>query len=181
MIDINELNKFRNINSVATKGGIVFVGSDFFASLPLTELAQTFKLDEKVYNRSVRGASVADVCDALEDLVLDLCPCKVFINLGDIEACEGMETSEFIASYEWLLCCLHNKCNANIYVVSIAAKSELHDKYNIALKKLCAENGCGFIDLSSAFNCAKPEISVFNAIKLYVHRELDFTEIMTML
>ncbi len=179
MKDINELNKFRNINSVAVKGGIVFVGSDFFASLPLTELAQAFQLDEKVYNRSARGAMVADVCGNLEDFVLDLCPCKVFINLGDIEASEGMETSEFIESFEWLLCCLHNKCNANIYVVSMAAKSELHDEYNVALKKLCAENGCRFIDISSSFNGAKPEISVFNAIKFYVRRELDFTEIMT--
>ena len=180
MKDINELNKFRNINSVATKDGIVFVGSDFFTSLPLTELAQAFRLDEKVYNRSVKGATVADVCGNLEDFVLDLCPCKVFINLGDVEASEGMATSEFIESFEWLLCCLHNKCNANIYVVSLAAKSELHDNYNVALKKLCAENGCRFIDVSSALNSAKPEISVFNAIKLYVHRELNFTEIMAM-
>ncbi len=180
MKDINELNKFRNINSVATKGGIVFVGSDFFASCALTELAQVFHLDEKVYDRSVKGATIADVCGNLDDFVLDLCPCKVFINLGDVEASEGMETSEFIESFEWLLCCLHNKCNADIYVVSLAAKSELHDRYNIALKKLCAENGCRFIDVSSAFNGAKPEIGVFNAIKLYIHRELDFTELMTM-
>ena len=180
MKDTNELKKFQNINSVATKGGIVFVGSDFFSSLPLTELAHAFRVDEEVHNRSARGASVADVCSNLEEFVLALCPCKVFINLGDVEASEGMATSEFIESFERLLYCLHNKCNAEIYVVSMAAKSELHNKYNIALKKLSAENGCRFIDISSALNSAKPEISFFNAIKLYVHRELNFTEIMLM-
>lgn len=180
MNGINELEKFRDLNGIVERGGIVIVGSDFFADLPVAELAQAFRLDEKVHNRSLKGVTILEVCDNLDDFVLDLSPIKVFFNLGDVEASAGMDTKEFIDSFEWLLCSVHNKCNAEIYVISVASKSDLHNKYNDALKKLCNECGCRFIDVSSPFNNAKPEISVFNAIKLYIHNELDFTAMMTM-
>lgn len=181
MINNNELNKFRSVNRVATPGGIAFVGSDFFAQLPFFELAQAFRIDEKIYNRSLKGATVASVCENIEEFILGLCPSKVFLNLGDIEASEGMDANEFIESFEWLLCSIQNRCAADIYVVSISAKSELHEKYDIALKKLCSDCGCRFIDATPSFNGLKPEIDVFKALKLYLHDKLDFTEMMIML
>lgn len=181
MIDSKELEKFRQINAVAMPDGIVFVGSDFFASLPIGELAASFKLDEKVYNRSIKGLTVFDMGGLLNECVFDLRSTKVFFNLGEVEAESEMSVKDFIAAYEWMLYTVHSGCTAEIYVVSIDEKSERHIQYNNALKVLCAETGCKFIDVSAAFGESRPELKVFNALKLHVMRNLDFTDLMTML
>lgn len=175
------MGKFDALNNLSTKGGAVFVGSDFFAGLPFAELAKSFHIEENIHNRSLKGTTVADVCDNLDEFIFAIAPNKIFINLGDAEANEGMDVDEFIQSFEWMLCSIHNKCDADIYVVSLAAKSELHERYNIALKKLCAESGCRFIDATASFNGATPEVDVFKSLRLYIHGNLDFTEMMLML
>lgn len=181
MIDSKKLEKFRRINTVSFSGGIVFVGSDCFAELPISELASGFKLDENIYNRSINGATVSDISRALNECVFDLRPTKVFFNLGEIEAENGISEKEFISSYEWLLYTVHGNCSAEIYVVSIEEKSLLHSRYNEAIKALCDETGCKFIDITTAFGGTNTELKVFDALKLHILRNLDFTEMMTML
>lgn len=180
-MNIEVLNKFRQINKLAAPDGIVFVGSDYFASLPLGELATAFRLDEKLYNRSVSGATVKDVCKMIDECVLDLRPSKVFFNFGDAEIREGVDIEEFIASYEWLLYTIHNKCDAEIYVVSVTAQSELAIEMNLALSRLCGELGCKFIDISSALCGTNRELRVFDTLKLHMCRNLDFVELMTII
>ncbi len=181
MTDLKELEKFRQINAVAQIGGIVFVGSDFFASLPIGELAASFKLDEKVYNRSIKGLTVSDMGGLLKECVFDLHPSKVFFNFGEREAESGLGIEDFIAAYEWMLYTVHGNSSALIYVVSIEEKSERHIMYNNALRALCAETGCKFVDISSAFVGSKYQLKVFNAIKFHVMTNLDFAELMTVL
>ncbi len=181
MTDSKELEKFRQINAVAQIGEIVFVGSDFFASLPIGELAASFKLDEKVYNRSIKGLMVFDMGGLLKECVLDLRPSKVFFNFGEREAESGIGVEDFIAAYEWMLYTVHGNCSALIYVVSIEERSEMHIKYNNALRALCDETGCKFVDISAAFGGVKSELKVFNALKLHVMTNFDFAELMTVL
>lgn len=181
MIVSKELEKIRRINTVSFSGGIVFVGSDYFAELPIGELATSFKLDENIYNRSIKGATVSDISKALKECVFDLRPTKVFFNFGEIEAESGVNEKEFISSYEWLLYTVHSNCSAEIYVVSIEEKSMLHSRYNDSIKALCDESGCKYIDITTAFGGANTELKVFDALKLHMLRNLDFTEMMTML
>lgn len=176
----NELNKFKEINAVAAKGGIVFTGGKCFASLPLAELAKSFHVDENLYNRSVEGMTLASVTEHLNELVLDLKPCKIFFNLGEAEAENELPAEEFLSAFEWLLCSVHNKSDAEIYVVSLAPKTKLCESYNKSLKKLCSESGYKFIDISAALAGESPEIKIFRAIKLYLHRGLDFADLMLM-
>lgn len=180
MIGEIEEKRFQIMNQMASKGGIVLVGSDFFAGTLFYELAQAFHIDEKIYNRSFQGASVSSVSEMLDLLVSDLSPRRVIFHLGDREAQEGKNVDEFISAYEWMLYSVHAKCNAEICVASLEERSELHTKYNDALKRLCGDAGCKYIDLTSAFSGIRPEVSVFNAMKLYMQQHFDFADLMLM-
>ena len=175
----HELNTFKEINSLAQKGGIVFLGSDYFASLPVGELASVFNVNERIFNRSICGATVKNISESLDDCVFTLQPCKIFISLGETEAALGMNTQEFISAYEWMLYSIHCRIAADIYVVSVMADNA--DEYNAALRRLCSEVGCKFIDITPALKCTKPKLHVFDMLKYYVHsHNLDFADIMSM-
>ncbi len=172
-----DLEKFREINKIIPSNGIVFVGADYFAELPVNELASAFNVNETIHNRSLAGIKVVDVIQSAHDLVFDLNAAKIFFNLGETEAEEGIDVGEFISAYEWLLYLVHADSDAEIFVVSLAAKNELYIKYNAALEKLCKEIGCRYIDISSLYESG---INVFNTLKYCLKSSLDFAELMTM-
>ena len=176
-----ELDTFKQINSMANKGGIVFMGSDYFASLPLCELASVFNLRENIYNRSLPGATVKSMSEKLDDCVINLSPDKIFVNLGDVEARDPLlDLSEFISSYEWLLYTL-NGAGIKIYVVSLTSENENAKKINASLIKLCADLGCKFVDITSVIGQKKSALHVFDTLKYYMHTcALDFAEIISM-
>ena len=171
------LETFREVNEVAPQGGIVFLGADFFASLPINELATVFNVKEAIYNRSLCGATVKSISSNLNECVFSLAPCKIFINLGEVEEKNNADIADFIASYEWLLYALHNQTSAEIYVISIM--SETANEMNKAMSDLCTEVGCHFIDITSALKSARPKLIVFSMLKYYLHTSpLDFADIM---
>ncbi|MCH5163439.1 MAG: hypothetical protein J1F36_00310 [Clostridiales bacterium] len=176
-----EINTFKEINSMAEKGGIVFLGSDYFASLPIGELASVFNLNEKIFNRSLSGATIESIGKVLDDCVFKLQPSKIFVNLGEVETQNNMDISELICAYEWLLYTIHGKISADIYVISIMSDTGHAKEVNTALQRLCSEVNCKYIDITPALNFTKPNLHVFNIIKFYVHSHpLDFADIMSM-
>ena len=180
MLAEGNLNTFRQVNGMAPKGGIVFLGSDFFASLPINELATVFNIDEVLYNRSVCGATVKSISSLLNECVYSLAPRKIFINFGEVEQKNNTSINDFISAYEWLLYILHNNTSADIYVISVMSESEAAKEQNAALSNLCSEVGCHYIDITSALHCAKPAINVFNILKYHLHSSpLSFADIMS--
>ena len=179
MIAGNYLETFKEVNHMAPKGGIVFIGSDYFSFLPIHELATVFNINEPIFNRSVCGATAKSISTMLDDCIYSLEPCRVFLNFGEIEEKAGVNLSEYISAYEWLLYTLHNRMKAKIYVTSVMSDSDLAKNMNKALSDLCAEVGCHYIDITSALKSAQPTINVFNILKYYIHTSpLGFDDIM---
>ena len=175
----NYLDTFKEVNYMAPKGGIVFLGSDYFSSLPIQELATVFNINEPIFNRSVLGATAKSISAILNDCIYALQPCKIFLNFGEIEERANMNLSEFISDYEWLLYTLHKRTSAKIYVASVMSDSDLAKNMNKALSNLCAEVGCHYVDITSALKSAKPAINIFNILKYYIHTSsLSFADIM---
>ena len=177
-----ELSKYSQMNEVSSTNGIVFFGSTSFNEMPLTELARDYDIDEKVYNRSISGLTIADVDSVLDDCVLNLSPKKVFISIGeeDIEK-ESFNEKEFLAKYEWMLYTIHDKCDAQIYIVSILSRMSIASRINERLSKLAKESGCTYIDAASALYYEKPEMMVFEDLKPYIRsHNITFAEAMKM-
>ena len=175
MLAENNLKTFIEINEIAPKGRIVFLGSDYFASLPINELATVFNVNEAIFNRSIYGATVKSICSILSECVFSLAPCKIFLNLGENDT----NSNDFISDYRQLLINLRNNTSAEIYVTSIMSQTEMAKKQNKDLARLCSEIGCRYIDITSALNSAKPAVTVFNILKYFVSSSpLNFIDIM---
>ena len=180
MIVENYLDTFKEVNHMAPKGGIVFLGSDYFASLPVNELATVFNVNETIFNRSICGATAKSISALLGECIYSLDPCKIFLNFGEIEEKTNISLLEFISTYEWLLYTLHSNTSAEIYVTSVMSDSGFAIEMNKALAKLCSEVGCRYIDITSALKSAKPNLNVFNMLKYHVHTStLSFADIMS--
>ncbi len=73
MSNETRLNTFKEVNRMAQQGGIVFLGSDYFASLPVNELAMIFNINEAIFNRKLyqyRDTRPPSIAFAEPDLAL---------------------------------------------------------------------------------------------------------------
>ena len=177
-----ELARFSQMNEVSSTNGVVFFGSTSFNEMPLAELARDYDLEEKVYNRSISGLTIADVDSVLDDCVLNLSPKKVFISIGeeDVEK-ESFNEKEFLAKYEWMLYSIHDKCDAQIYIVSVLSRMAIASRINERLSKLAKETGCTYIDAASALYYEKPDMMIFEDLKPYIrNHNITFAEAMKM-
>ena len=78
-------DRFREINKIADKDGVVLLGSDYFTDFPINELAQKYDLETPIYNRSVPDSTISEISSMLEQCVFELDPSKVFVAVGDYD------------------------------------------------------------------------------------------------
>lgn len=176
----NELNKYHHLNGIAERNCIVCFGSDSFSKIPFTELSRSFSIDTPVYNRSINGLSIENCEEVLKECVYELCPSKVFLNIGeqDIERTD-FDCEKFISTYEWLLYTMHTHCGGRIYVVSIAVDSPRASYVNEKLEKVAQNTGCKFIDISAPKEKSQvEELMIFDKIRYYLRsKNLTLSEI----
>ncbi|MBP3313977.1 MAG: hypothetical protein J6K84_04900 [Oscillospiraceae bacterium] len=157
---------YGEMNTLAENGGVVFFGTDLFAKLPFGELAQSFHLEERIYNRSMENMRIGDAAELLNSCVLDLNPSKVFFHLGDTDVCAAeFDVDAFIAQYEWILYTLHTKTKATAYVVSLLTDSPKATMVNQRLKALAQETGTRFVDITGIRYMEKRELHLFDIMK----------------
>ena len=177
-----ELTRFSQLNEVSPKGGVVFFGSTFMKDLPVSELATDFDMHENVYNRSVEGLKITDAENAIQSCVAELDPSKVFVCLGDADVtAENFNTKEFLSQYEWLLYSLHDKCKAELFIVSVMSNTPVAQTINNKLKNLAKNTGCSFIDCTAALGHKNEDVIAFEALRYHIRNgNMSFAAAMRM-
>ena len=74
--------RFRYLNAFVKKGQIVFAGSSLMEQFPIYEFLQDFDLPYTIYNRGVGGFTTAEMLSVLKEMVYDLEPKYLFLNIG---------------------------------------------------------------------------------------------------
>ncbi len=176
----DEMEKYRELNSITEAGGVVLFGSNTFASLPIGELTQAFRITEPIYNRSVSDIRLSQIESYLKVCLYDLNPRKIFVNMGDVDILDkNVSIGDFIAKYEWLLYMIHTKTQAAIYIVSIISESPAAQKINEQLKKLAAQTGCRYVDAVSALESKRPTLRLFELLKVHMRNHpINFADAM---
>lgn len=176
----DEMEKYRELNSITEAGGVVLFGSNTFAALPIGELTQAFRITEPIYNRSVKDIRLSQVESYLKVCLYDLNPRKIFVNMGDVDIMdENVNIEDFISKYEWLLYMIHTKTQAAIYIVSIVSESPAAQKINEQLKKLAAQTGCKYVDAVSALESKRPTLRLFELLKVHMRNHpINFADAM---
>lgn len=176
----DEMEKYRELNSITEAGGVVLFGSNTFASLPVGELTQAFRITEPIYNRSVRDIRLSQIESYLKVCLYDLNPRKIFVNMGDVDILdENVNTDDFISKYEWLLYMIHTKTQAAIYIVSIVSESPAARRINERLRQLAAQTGCKYVDAVSALESKRPTLRLFELLKVHMRNHpINFADAM---
>lgn len=176
----DEMEKYRELNSITEAGGVVLFGSNTFASLPLGELTQAFRITEPIYNRSVRDVRIDQIESYLKVCLYDLNPRKIFVNMGDVDVLdETVDTDNFISKYEWLLYMIHTKTQASIYIVPIVSDIPAALKINQRLKVLASQTGCKYIDIPDVLKAKRPTLRLFEMMKVHMRNHpINFADAM---
>ena len=82
--------QFRRLNPFCRKGQIVFAGSSLMEQFPVEELLRDKELPYCVYNRGNSGYVTSQMLTDLREMVLDLEPSKLFINIGTNDLGQGL-------------------------------------------------------------------------------------------
>lgn len=72
---------YRQRNAYIRKGQILFTGSSLMEMFPVTEFCMNEGLPV-AYNRGIGGYTTDDFLEAIDDVLLDAAPGKLFINIG---------------------------------------------------------------------------------------------------
>lgn len=176
----DEMETYREMNSITEAGGVVLFGSNTFAALPVGELAQAFRITEPIYNRSIKDVRIDQIESYLKVCLYDLNPRKIFVNMGDVDILdENADIDNFISKYEWLLYMVHTKTKASIYIVPIVSNSPIAFKMNQRLKALASQTGCKYIDVSGVLESKRPTLRLFEMLKVHMRNHpINFADAM---
>ena len=176
----DEMETYREMNSITEAGGVVLFGSNTFAALPVGELAQAFRITEPIYNRSIKDVRIDQIESYLKVCLYDLNPRKIFVNMGDVDILdENADVDNFISKYEWLLYMIHTKTKASIYIVPIVSNSPIAFKMNQRLKALASQTGCKYIDVSGVLESKRPTLRLFEMLKVHMRNHpINFADAM---
>lgn len=176
----DEMETYREMNSITEAGGVVLFGSNTFAALPIGELAQAFRITEPIYNRSVKDVRIDQIESYLKVCLYDLNPRKIFVNMGDIDIRdENVDADNFISKYEWLLYMIHTKTQASIYIVPIVSNSPAAFQINQRLKALASQTGCKYVDVAGVLESKRPTLRLFEVLKVHMRNHpINFADAM---
>lgn len=191
---MDKLERYRVLNQEVKKGQILFVGSSLMEQFPINELLMTAEIDKIVYNRGIGGFTTTDMLEHMEEMVFDLEPSKIFINIGtnDIGSPEYC-LEKLLENYEEIVRQIQERLpDAQIYMMAYYPVNEtdkipddnmrkimFHTRTNEniqtaneAVGKLAKRLRCNFIDvnkgLSDGRNQLKKEYTV-EGIHMYAN------------
>ena len=171
----NKVRNYRELNRVALKHQTVLAGSSLMDYFPVNELLMNISSDRKVYNRGILSLTIAQYREVI-DVVTDLEPSRLFINIGTNDLTRGGDTiGNLIRNYRQLLVLIRERvpqCQITLMAYypcrevtqpetregRIARTNENIRKANVEVAKLADELGLGFIDITGPLYDDKGEL-----------------------
>ena len=134
----------KKINDLTLPGEIVIFGSTYMSEFPLYELINKCNLENAVYNRSIKGLTVKEASEILDDCVVEIHPSKVFVALGEEEEADP----NAILAYMQLISAMRQKLpKAMIYLIGITSGSSFAESFNQGIRSLCDNKTVRYIEL----------------------------------
>lgn len=173
-INQKELAKYKSLNKYARNNSVVIFGSTFASEMPIGELKQGFGIISEIYNRSLSGLSVFEACEVASEIVYDLFPKKLVIQLGEVDLENNASTEDVIKEIGTLVKGV--KKNHKSTKVVLVSLNNLTDKlveksFNQQLETLASELKCEYADITSA---SEDDISRVNTFRLLKYHMDDY-------
>lgn len=162
------IRNYRELNRTARKGKTVLAGSSLMEFFRVNELLMSRGNTKTVYNRGVAGMTIAEYDEVL-DIVLELEPSKILINIGSNDLnLPGDTVNNLICLYHKLLLRLKTElpeCDITVLAYYPCLKGsdkipqlpgriprtlEVVNEANARVESLAEELGLRFVNLNSA-------------------------------
>jgi lysophospholipase L1-like esterase len=160
---IQRYTTFVELNKLAEKGGIVFVGDSITEGFNIHEL---LKSDKPMFNRGIGGDTTEGVLAKLKDEVFDLEPTKVFLLIGTNDLGMGNQPEEIVQNIVELCTRIKEtlpetelyvesiypvnpteKANKGLFAVVGLRTNEVIQQLNYAIRDLASSKQFIYIDL----------------------------------
>lgn len=100
----DKVKHYSILNKYVKKGKVVFTGSSLMEQFPIYEFLLDYDIKETIYNRGVSGFTSSEMILALDTLIFELEPKKIFINIGTNDlSSPDYKVEELIGRYEYIL------------------------------------------------------------------------------
>ncbi len=148
-----EIEKYKKLNIVAESYGTVILGNGDDASLPVCELAASFGIDSKFYNRSAEHLSITQAISYYDSVVKPLNPERIILHLGfsDIEFFKD-DAQVFDDEYRKLIEHIReDNAKINIGIISLynPDSNEVIKELNSHLRMIAQSQRCEFEDIGT--------------------------------
>lgn len=175
-IDNKELMIYRELNSYARMNSVVILGSTYMKDMPVAELKQGFGIISDIYNRSLTDLSVFEASDAASDIVKELLPRKLILQLGETDLMDGEHTSdEVISEYRNVIKAIR-KVDKHQKIVLVSLNNltdrEVQADFNRSLEKLASETKSTYADISNIQQDDRTHIQAFRLLKFFMSDDI---------
>lgn len=167
---IRVLEEYREKNKSIIPGQIVFAGSSLQENFPIERfVSESYGNKITVYNRGIGGYTTREMLCILDDVIINLKPSVLFLNIGTNDLADSNITLEtVISNYEKIVKIALEKISglkvfvmayypgnlkvAKDYMIDVLKirTNEKIERANIMLKRLSMKLGLNFIDLNDA-------------------------------
>lgn len=133
-----KLKRYQVLNRYVKKGQILFVGSSLMEQFPIYEFIQNYDINATIYNRGIGGYTTFEMVKALDTMVYDLEPSKIFINIGTNDLNDkDCSIDELVKRYEEILNKIIQRLpHSVIYVMAYYPINSEHDFGNEFMKQV---------------------------------------------
>ena len=139
-----QANTMKKLNDLTLPGEIVVFGSTYMSDFPIYELINKYTLENAVYNRSIKGLTIAEATELLDDCIFNIRPSKLFISLGE----EDSENENAISEYSHLVSEIREKLpDCSLYLICLATESDFAEAFNENVKRLSNEKNVKYVEL----------------------------------
>ena len=124
-----KLKSYQVLNQFVKKGQILFTGSSLMEQFPIYEFLQDYDIKETIYNRGIGGYVSVEMLEALDAMIFDLEPSKIFINIGTNDlSMPNYLKEDLIACYEKILQLTKERLpQTKIYVMAYYPVNQIYD------------------------------------------------------
>lgn len=167
------VRRYARLNRFAAMGQVVMAGSSLMEDFPIAELMPFTTDGHRIYNRGIGGFVSSEMIVAIEPLILDLAPSRLFLNIGSNDiASDTYRESQLLGNVSEILslvrqrvpgCAIHlmayypvNAQDAFPGVDEAVRRAlfahrnnEAIQKANQAIAGLAAQAGCRFVDANA--------------------------------
>ena len=122
-----KVDKFRILNQYAQKGATLFVGSSLMEGFPINEFLMDYGMPQVIYNRGIGGFTIPELYSVMDVCIFDLCPGRIFINIGTNDiASQGYTLEKLIENYRTLLLRIRERLpEAEVYMMAYYPVNEI--------------------------------------------------------